>query len=226
MLHRAALAAVAAASLLLPPALLAGGRVGTFVFAAAVVVLSVGLAAIATTGPGSSAAGRRAVAPWLGAFLLALGAGMAAVFALSGSTVRLGGLPAPTAVLLYGLALGVFVLTTCGYLATFATAGVREEDLARLAALARERRGGGDAAVQPGPEPLGSGRSGAPRSGGRTLPDGPGPGSASAASAPAGRAPDRPASPGDGSADRDPDRREDREPGAPGDRGRRGPGSR
>lgn len=59
--------------------------------------------------------------------------------AVSGSRVWFGGLPASTAVLVYGVGLAALVLTSWAYAALFPRSGLQREDLERLRALSRER---------------------------------------------------------------------------------------
>lgn len=130
-----ALAVLAVGSPLLLAAFWLGGPVGT-----AVAALLVGLlpAALFVLGAGSKLHRlRRRLAFWV--LLLALSGGVLAVYGTASTDlaeVWLGGFPLPTALLIYGVGLGLLIATGAFYAAVFDRLGIDREELERLERIA------------------------------------------------------------------------------------------
>lgn len=120
MLRKAALALLAAGSPLLLAAFVLGGRWADWVLAALAAAFPLALAALG--GPA------RRLRLWLAALLLLLEGCLLGSLALSGEAGRgpwFGGLPAATALLVYGAGLAALLLTGLAYAATFSAEGRR-----------------------------------------------------------------------------------------------------
>lgn len=140
-----ALVVLAVGSPLLLVAFWVGGPVGT-----AVAALLVGLlpAALFALGAGSKLHRlRRRLVLWL--LLLALSGGVLAVYGTASTDlaqVWLAGFPLPTALLIYGVGLGMLIATGAFYAAVFDRLGIDREELDRLERIASppaDRDGGG-----------------------------------------------------------------------------------
>lgn len=131
---RLALTLLAAGSPLLLVALCLGGVWAEWVVLALVTLLPVAITVAAV----AEGRGSVALAVFLALVIALLTGGLALAVVLPAEP-WIGGFPAPTAVLVYGVGLATLVVVVLAYALTFDRLGIDREDLERLAALGGRR---------------------------------------------------------------------------------------
>lgn len=131
MAHRIALPSLALGFFLFLVVAWIGGTAAEWLATALVAAFPVGLIAL---GAADRRGDIRRLAPWLVALLVLLEAGLLGALALSSEAGRglvFGGLPAATALFLYGAGLAALLLTGIAYAVTFGRSEDRRQDRGR-----------------------------------------------------------------------------------------------